>query len=427
MKLLIVTYFYAPDLTPRAFRWTALASHLVRKGHQVDVLCASMPSGKANDRSDGVTVYRVRDWLLDASARVTVGAGEVPKTGDAVLPTLRAFARRLFRALWRAVYWPDFACGWVIPAVRKAHELCAHNGYDWIISVSHPFTGHLVGLLAKRRSPEVRWLVDIGDPFSFLNEPSPNNPRLYSALNRTIERKVLKKADTASATTAETKRLYQEYFAVEDGKITVIPPMLSLPRPVAPLVTRTDGVIKLAYVGTLYRTLRSPESLLALFRALVEICEARPLELHFYGSVNDCADVLAPYLETAGSRVFAHGLVSRPEVLRAMCDADVLVNIGNRSAAQLATKIVEYMALGKPILNLVSIDRDASVAELADYPASFTIARSDEVTSPDTVARVLSFVTQSRPVSESIMAKVRKRYSEEHVASLYVSLLDRNQ
>jgi hypothetical protein len=50
-----------------------------------------------------------------------------------------------------------------------------------------------------------------------------------------------------------------------------------------------------------------------------------------------------------------------------MKDVDVLVNIGNDSAAQLASKVIEYLALGKPVLNLVSIDRDASVAELADY------------------------------------------------------------
>ena len=423
MKLLIITYFYAPDLNPRAFRWTAIASNFARKGHQVDVLCAAVPNGTANDRCDGVTVYRVKDWLLNASARVAPKRETTP-AGAGVLSTLRASARRVVRMLWRAAYWPDYACGWVIPAVRMADILCGRNSYDRIVSVSLPFTGHLVGLLAKRRLPKVPWLVDIGDPFHLTKEPSHNNRWLYAALNRAIERKVLMKADAVSATTEETKRLYKEHFAVESGKIIVIPPLLSLPSPLMPPIARTDGVIKLVYVGTLYRRLRSPKPLLTLFRALVEIGSGRPLELHFYGSVNDCAGTLAPYLRTMGSRVFVHGLVSRAEVQLAMGDADVLVNIGNASAAQLASKVVEYMAMGKPILNLVSIDSDASVAELADYPASFTIARFEEVTSASVVAKALAFVTQSGPVTKAVVEKVRRKYSEENVSGLYWSLLD---
>ncbi len=424
MKLLLITYSFAPDLTPRAFRWSAIASHLARKGHHVDVLCAAVPNGTANEQCDGATVYRVRDWLLNASARVTPKAGETAKAGVGVLSTLRASVRRVVRTLWRAAYWPDYACGWVIPAVRMAHILCGRNSYDWIISVSHPFTGHLVGLLAKRRLPNVRWLVDIGDPFHLTKEPSPNNRRLYSPLNRAIERKVLMKADAISATTEETKRLYEEHFALESGKVVVIPPLLSLPSPVMLPVARTDGVLRLVYIGTLYRRLRSPEPLLALFRALVEAGNGRPLELHFYGSVNDCGDTLAPYTESMRSQLFVHGLVGRAEVLQAMRDADILVNIGNDSAAQLASKVIEYMAMGKPVLNLVSVERDASVAELADYPASLTIGRTDELTSPDVVRTVLAFVTRSRPVDEGVMAKVRSRYSEDNIADLYVSLLE---
>lgn len=424
MKLLIITYFYAPDLNPRAFRWTAIASNLARKGHQVDVLCAAVANGAANDRRDGVTVYRVRDWLLNASARVAPKRESVP-SGTGALSTLRAWVRRFVRVLWRAAYWPDYACGWLIPAFRLAGVLARQNRYDWIISVSLPFTGHLVGLFAKRRLPNVPWLVDIGDPFYLTKEPSHNNRWLYAALSRAMENKVLMNAAAISATTEETKRQYEEHFAVDGGKVAVIPPLLSLPGPDLPPATRTDGVIRLVYVGTLYRRLRSPEPLLALFRAMVDAGGVQPLELHFYGSVNDCADTLALHVRTMGSRVFAHGLVGRAEVQMAMGDADVLVNIGNASAAQLASKVIEYMAMGKPILNLVSIERDASVAELADYPASFTIARFGGVASASVVAGALAFVTQSRPVGAAVVAKVRRKYSEDSVAGLYLSLLER--
>jgi glycosyltransferase involved in cell wall biosynthesis len=420
MKLLVITYSYAPDLTPRAFRWAAVAAELVRAGHEVDVLCAAPADGE-EAALPGLAVHRVRDRLLNASARVSPGSG-AGALAQGGLAALRAAPRGAARALWRAAYWPDYACGWIVPAARAAGRLCASRRYDRIVSVSHPFTGHLVGLLATRHAPGVPWLVDIGDPFHLMNEPAPNNRRLYAALNRAVERRVLARADAATFTTPEAKRLYQAHFGLAGGKAAVIPPLLSLPAPAAAPAPRTDGALRLVYVGTLYRKLRSPERLVALVRALGAAAPGRQVELHFYGSLNDCADLVATR-PGEGARIQVHGLVGRSEIARAMADADVLVNIGNASASQLASKVVEYMAMGKPILNLAGPDRDASVAELAGYPSALTIGSSDEVTAPATVRRVAEFVMDPPAAGAAVAAAVRSRYSAASIARRYAELL----
>ena len=428
MKLLIITYSYTPDLTPRAFRWSAVAAQLAQMGHDVHVLCAADPGTTAEAEYGGVTVYRVRDWLLNASARVTVGAAmarpaEVPSRGG----TLRAALRTSVRFLWRALYWPDYGCGWVIPAAWAARGLCATTSYDWIISVSHPFTGHVVGMLAKAGAPSSKWFVDISDPFHFMREPAPNNWRLYSWLNWIIERRVVANADAISVTTDATRQLYEAKFLLPIGKVSVMPPLLSLPATPEPSV-RDDGTpIRLVFVGTLYRKLRSPKFLLNCFSSLASTLPKQRLELHFFGAINDCAKDLPsnPYSDNAV--VFVHGLVGRVEVLRAMVDADVLVNIGNDSEAQLASKVIEYMAVGKPILNIVSIARDTSVEVLADYPAALTITRSDDVPSLTVVDALRAFVLNPPSVDSSHIEKVRQRYSLAYVAGLYASTLENGQ
>lgn len=419
MKLLIVSYSYTPALTPRAFRWSAVAAQMVCRGHDVHVLCAA--DGPMGRNAEGVVVYRVSDWLLDGAARVSAGtpaAAATPARGG-----WRSLLRKGVRALWRALYWPDFACGWVIPATRAARALHAEHRYDWIVSVSHPFTGHLVGLLARAHAHGGRWFVDIGDPFHLMDEPAPNNCRLYRWLNRAVEARVVAGADALSVTTESTQHLYATHFGLPAAHFVVVPPLLSLPPAPPPTPRAAEAPLRLVFVGTLYRKLRSPRFLLTCLAALQEAQQGRRLELHFYGALNDCADELAGCLPAVRDVVVMHGMVGRAEVLQAMVDADVLVNIGNDSESQLASKVIEYMAVGKPILNLVSLARDTSVVALADYPAALTLAR-DEGLPQATVALLRDFVLAPPAVPPAITAAVRESYSAENIAARYAAILE---
>lgn len=422
MKLLIITYSYTPDLTPRAFRWSEVAAQLAARGHEVHVLCAGAPGNSGLE--DGVTVHRVRDSLLDGSGRVAAGArGSVSLPPRGLMMLLRGVLRKAVRSIWRALYWPDYACGWVVPALKAARALQAKYGFDWIISSSHPFTGHLVAMLAKERAPAARWFVDISDPFCLMKEPSPYNRLLYAWLSRAVESRVIARSDVISVTTESTLQLYESNFPHSRGKIRVIPPLLSLP-PNPPSSRAADGVLRLVFVGTLYSSLRSPRFILACFSALRAAHPERMMELHFYGAVNDCGGDFAACPDSVRASVFVHGLVERPVVLQAMVDADVLVNIGNDSEAQLASKVVEYMAVGRPILNIISVARDTSVGALADYPSVLTLRRDLAGPNPTAMLALERFLFDLPAVPESCAEAMRVRYAPERIASQYASLLE---
>jgi glycosyltransferase involved in cell wall biosynthesis len=418
MKLLIISYSYPPALTPRAFRWAAIASELARRGHEVHVLCAA--SGAEGPDKDGVVVHRVGDWLLDGAARVSAGT---PSSGAMNGPSWRGWLRRGIRSLWRLLYWPDFACGWLIPATRAARRLAAEHHFNWIITVSLPFTGHLVGLLSVSQARRARWLVDIGDPFHLMREPAPNNAGIYSRLNRSIEARIISSADSVSVTTSSTQQLYAAFFGIHPNRITVIPPLLSLPPLPAPSKRTADAPLRLVFAGTLYSQLRSPNFLISCLSALLEEQPEKPLELHFYGALNDCAAELAACPLTLRGAVIMHGMVDRAQVLQAMADADVLINIGNNSEAQLASKVIEYMAAGKPILNLVSIPQDASLSTFCDYPAVLTLYRDDGL-SPTTVALLRDFIFSPPVVPADAVTEVRERFSSSRIAGKYEEILN---
>lgn len=425
MKILLITHSYTPDLTPRAFRWAAVAQHLASTGCEVHVLCAAPADATSQADVAGISVHRVRDTLVNASARVSPGAtpSSTPTAQSGPRAALRAMLRKAARWIWRSTYWPDYACGWILPATRKARELSQTHRYDWIVSVSHPFSGHVVGWLTRTYAPGSRWFVDIGDPFSLMNEPSPNNRRLFARLNDWVESRVVTLADAISVTTESTRTLYESHFPQARGKVHLMPPLLSLPPAPAAFEREERHSVRLVFVGTLYRRLRSPTFLLQTFSALVTAMPDRVLELHFYGAINDCGDELAAVPEPARSRVCVHGVVNRAAVHTAMMDADILVNIGNDSASQLASKVIEYMAVGRPVLNIISSQADTSLSALSDYPATLTLMRGDAPTGTD-LASLRSFIEALPQVDPDAVARVRARYSAAHIAGLYSAALE---
>ncbi len=421
MKLLLITYSYTPDLTPRAFRWSAIVKELVARGHEVHVLCASPLSECAE--VPGPVVHRVKDWLLNGFKRVTPGIVPNKTYASATFGIkFRNLLRKFVRLVWRALYWPDYACGWVIPALCKASDLHSRECFDWIISTSHPFSGHLVGLLLKKKFPSARWLVDISDPYALMNEPSPFNRNIYESLSKWVEGCVVKYSNVISVTTESTKKLYCDNFRMDSSKVIVIPTLLSLPTAPSPIFN-SDDTLKMVFVGTLYRQLRSPIFLLLCAASLKQAYPNMRIELHFYGALNDCAELVADYTDVASPFVFYHGMVDRMKVMQAMVDAHVLVNIGNDSESQLASKVVEYMAVGKPIINIISKEKDTSAVVLSDYPAVLTLMRSDEKPDAAIIERLYNFLTDLPMVDQEISIFIKNSYSPTKITEQYEQLL----
>lgn len=425
MKLLIISYIYAPDTSPRAFRWSAIAEHLARQGHRIDVVTSWKRGDRHRENRNGVAVYRIggsveqlRSLFSESSHRgpLMTTENEMPRS------IWKRAAKRLYQVTLRQLFWPDYAFHWYGAAARIAKKLGRSAGYDAVISVSHPFTGHLVGLAVKRAAPGLRWVADIGDPFSLLDEIAINNNRLYRNLNRRGEAAILSRCDAVAVTVERCRQDYLDAFSLPPEKISVIPPLLSLPPPAEtedPIDFGPDGV-HLVFSGTLYHALRNPEALLALFGELRR--RRSDLHLHFYGCVNDCAEAFARLGPEAESGIHLHGQVPRSTVMAAMRAADILVNIGNSTAHQLPSKLVEYAAMGRPIFNLAVNPSDSAAAFLAGYPSALTILGAGAARDEALIAQILAFIVAPPAINPHSVAAFLAPYGIGPVADSYLRL-----
>lgn len=374
-NLLIVSFSYAPMLNPRAFRWTALAEEFARRGVRVRVVSSWQPGLKRLQTVHGVEIHRVGNRFIERVRALLVRSRCHPQQEIArpLLQKYRTSLGRLISWLWRQVAWPDTTCVWYLAALRKAQVLLRETPTATVVSVSPTFTAALVGCTLSRSLKNGRWILDMGDPFSFAHESPANNFLFYNALNLCMERILFRQACAVTLTNANVRQRYAELYSDCADKLYVIPPLLP-ETAIKPIIRfaaamTPDHPIRIVYIGSLYQRLRRPDFLLALFEGLVLKGGDRRLELHFFGNSDECNDAFVPYMSWLGRTIILHGVVSREDAFAAVREATIVVNLGNMNNCQLPSKLVEYAAARKPILNIMRINRDVSEDFMKNYGA----------------------------------------------------------
>jgi hypothetical protein len=434
-SILIISHHYTPDNSPRAFRWSAIAEYWAKQGYHVDVVCAWKPGLLESEILNGVYVCRTGGKTTE-SLRDGFGikkpSGKTPGNQETYAgSTLRHEDRHLVKWIhdhtWKKVYWPDYACLWYFSAVKKAEQLLEKNHYNSLISVSHPFTGHLIGLKLKKKYPQIKWVVDIGDPFCFLEETQTNNHRLYRRLNYKSERKIFNYADAIAVTTKPTLVKYAELFPENASKICVIPPLFSQinnNESTSSLFPKNQK-LRLVFIGTLYKNIRSPDYLLFLFSKLLDTDIGNRLELHFFGNVHDCHDSFNKYQVLLSTKIFLHGQVSREKAAQAMKEANVLINIGNNTSYQLPSKVVEYASTGKPILNLVKAKSDSLISFFDAYPVSMCLLEESESLPSAQLDNLLEFIKNPPHIDIQFLEQWLYQFQIETISNAYIELMNR--
>jgi hypothetical protein len=428
MRILVISYYYAPSNSPRAIRWSAICEHWAGEGMSIDVVCCrETPNSPGVAIEDGVTVVRVADPASAFSRSLGISSRQKSEWRKDPMSRLRALPRSLTRRTLRFLRWPDHACLWIVPAYRAANMLLRSQKYDGMISVALPFSAHMVGWLVQRKMIGTPWVCDYGDPYSFQPDSPPFNYRLYGGASRCFERRVLRLSKRVAVTTAETAAEFVSRLGADYKWVTTIPPLLKpieafelkqVNRPIA------NSAIRLLFAGNLYKTIRNPRFALAVIARLRQLSIDRKITMDFYGGHEECSGEFEPYLGTANDWLFLHGPIDRRTLLEEYARSNILVNIGNATPYQLPSKVVEYIATGLPILNFASIERDSVGEFLRSHPQTLTVFEGPGI-SDKVVGDCLAFVRCATFVNRETVRKRLSAHAPDVIAGDYMKLLFR--
>ena len=401
--------------TARAMRWTNIANALTKQGHEVTIVCQGATGSTPRTR-ETPAIHRVAGgWLQRLRQQVAPSL-----SGPGAQAGTKGFVRRVYDHTWRRVYWPDHAFAWRGPATKVAIDLQRAHAFDALVTVSPPFTSHRIGLELHRRFPDLPWLVDLGDPFSFDHVASPNNPNLYARRNRVLEETVLDAADRLTTVNGPLRALWAKHFPTAASKFHVVPPLVVKTRPDRAPFLPTTSSRRLVFAGTLYKT-AGPAPLFSLIERINRETPDK-WELHVLGDPWEVRDEVEHYRHLMGTQVHLHGQVPRAKAERAVLEADALVSLGMRSEIASPSKLFHYFGTGKPVVHVPYMWPDATAPYLAKYPRSVVITAADAMKKgplPHALSELLAHAHEPPRIPTWL-----EEHSPEHIATQYASLLE---
>ena len=436
MKILVLSPYYFPYINPRAHRWTSIAEQWAKEGHEVHLICSKNKDYLSKHQLNQVHVHRtgfnsLKEILYYFSKNVNKRGEAGQKKQNA--GKKGAFMQWLNDKILRNIYFPDDAFMWYFPARKTAQKLLKTIDFDLLISSSVPFTTHLVALNLKKKYPNLKWIADTGDPFAFQPLHPLNNYFLYGKWNRKLERKVVENADFVSLTNEGAVYLYQKLFPAESENFVKIPPVLrfdidnskeDLPEKEGKKKQLGTKKIRVGYFGSFFKNIREPRPVLYYFDQLLQQYPERgkTLELHFYGNIfeNFLQDFAAfPRLKNI---IIFHGMISSQQVTEEMQKMNILLNVGNSTTFQLASKSVDYMLSGKAIINFISHDADTFNAFFKDY--NYFAAFHDKNWKDDLVKLNVFLTTFSnKKIRKEQVQKMTVAFRVENIAKQYLDLV----
>jgi len=315
------------------------ARTLARAGYDVSVIC---PKGRGADSAyevlDGIHVYR----------------HPLPVEAKGILAYPLEYSSALIFELW------------------LAFRIFFARGFDVIHACNPPDTIFLIGGLFKLLFG-TRFIFDHHDINPELYEAKFGRRDVFWRLLAWLERMTFKAADVSIATNGSYRRIAIERGGMAPGNVFVVRsgPDLNRMEILPPRAELKQGRTHLVgYVGVIGQQ-EGIDLLLYAVRAVVRDHGRHDIHFGIVGGGPSLRDMqaLAARLEVSGYVTFT-GRVPDRELLEMLNTADVCVNpdrVNAMNDKSTMNKIMEYMALGKPIVQFELEEGRVSAGEASLY------------------------------------------------------------
>lgn len=344
MKVLIITGTILPRLGHNANLMMKILPYL-KKEHEIRILSFASCEPPFPETFNGVKIY----WAYRSNKHLTE---------KVVFPTISRFVDKNG--------YSDYLIGMLL--AEKADELHKEYPFDVVLGSSEPFVALAAEAHIRSRCNKIIYMMD--PPEITWNHPGTSYRNKHVLV-------FLKKMD-AVFTTQYAKEALERLgcCAPEYCLKSIAFPMVEEHQ----LVETEEDIymdtskINLLFCGAMSKSLqRSPQYYLELASRLDDrFC------LYFMGS--GCEDIIEQYSFHTSAQVVLFSSKPYQTALNAMHEADILINIGNNVRVHLPSKIVEYMSMGKPIVNLYKFDECPTLDFTTRYPLCLNINEQKSVT-----------------------------------------------
>lgn len=342
-QILITSYKYSPEITPRAFRTLELTKEFSRRGYHVDLFIPD--TEQKNDKNEeNVTKYCIQHNISFNDVKQNKSTSERKK----IYRKIRSIIGNLLKYLTGdrvALRYTRYLRHYLL-------QNSINKKYDAIISIGLPFYIHLAtAIFIKKTNQECVTIADYGDPFYY----NPEFPKVFYL--KYVEKWTLKYFKYITIPTLKSIQYYTCFK--ERNFIKVIPQGFNFSNVVINKYNKNDCPT-FCYAGIFYRNIRNPEY-------LFEYLDSIDTDFKFviYTRLHDhfCQEIVDKYKDKLGHKLVLKNFIPREQLIKEMSNMDFLINLENYNSGQVPSKLIDYALSGRPILSLAENKFDKEVFE----------------------------------------------------------------
>jgi len=383
LKVLFIAYFFPPvdgGGIPGAMRILKFLRYLQAEGYvltqKADV--ASQPDASIRCELPPERVVRAgtidpfgqllkfQFWLKQSlrKRRHPEGSTEVSSKAavfaDNSTTQQKSMAAKCKDFIYNLNYFPDQASVWILPALFAGRKLISRQKIDVIFATGSPWSSLVLGYLLSKltRTPLI---IDFRDPW--INNPFHHTKGAFlDRLAAKIENRVIRHATFVSLNTEPLlEEFVSRYPELDKNKFIVLPNGFDEQDNTNQYVyAETADKLVIRHAGFLYGP-RDPSVLLDAIQAVNQQAAAAKVPVRWVfeqiGALSLNYDIKERYQQMLADGSFRiMQQVPYADCQRLLEQADLLVNIQPGTKTQVPSKIYDYLAVDRPILNITPHD-----------------------------------------------------------------------
>lgn len=352
MKYLVLGHHLYPIPDANGICLMNILNEIQKSGNDVKVI--SQVSEKSNEINDGNTIRFYHHQLLSWSGCKTV------------FERLRYITRRLITLF----NYPRIDESLVKKYVTSSRKVTDNEEIDVILCVCNPIESVEAAVRLKYLYPGKKLVIYNIDTISDVPFPKIEQPiaKYLSKKAYQWEKRVFNKADVIVNLNCHKSHFssnnYKDYY---NRMLFQDVPMLINPAPANSLVSENRDYLTLIYAGSFYRAMREPSILLHLFSGI----SVPQIKLKIFTSGSYCEIIKNMLVEKSNFQVASY---LTPDALNnEIMKSDFLISLGNKESNMFPSKIVSYIAYGKPIIHIFQDELDPVLNYLKPYPEKLLI------------------------------------------------------
>lgn len=394
MKILFISYLFAPQNIIGALRPTKVAGELAERGHTVDIVTSVQPNMNESDgapipekissvtRLEKSGIFKVFSDFLQKFRRGGLNNSNSATTVVAVNTDGNTSSRKSLYITVKDIMFfmlDYFENRSFLTAFKRYIKTVKNEKYDVIYCSYGPLASLLCGMYAKKKFPNAKWICEFRDPVV-----TNILPDAFKKPYKKLETKACDNADVIVA----VSNGYVERICNEKNKkkAYMIPNGYDLKDKPNLTDKVNDGKMHITYVGALYLGKRD---LSPIFKAISELAEEKAVDLgkvvfEYAGKEFGTAFSQAKKYGVENT-VHDNGVLSRKDCLDLQMNSDMLVlSTWNEKGEEgvFPGKFLEYMLMDKPIISVVDGDiPDSEVKQVmteGNFGVTYEAANADE-------------------------------------------------